>query len=164
MNHLKSMFIRWRKIKSHFSYHKCTTYTHFKWNTNKEMILNLVLRRFNRMKRTSDRNVKCFFKLHTETCFCLDTHRCLSNLLKMKLLTYNFLTSKAMKGVKVGYPLKLQVGLDIHNEDWSKYWKNNDLSIGSITRRSWNWIQFGIYGSYDSTVGMGCCDRRCQGG
>ncbi|XP_031619461.1 multifunctional methyltransferase subunit TRM112-like protein [Contarinia nasturtii] len=27
----------------------------------------------------------------------------------MKLLTYNFLTSSAIKGVKVGYPLKLHV-------------------------------------------------------
>lgn len=27
----------------------------------------------------------------------------------MKLSTYNFLTSKAIKGVKVGYPLKLTV-------------------------------------------------------
>uniref|UniRef100_A0A336N417 Multifunctional methyltransferase subunit TRM112-like protein n=2 Tax=Culicoides sonorensis TaxID=179676 RepID=A0A336N417_CULSO len=28
---------------------------------------------------------------------------------KMKLLTYNFLTSKCIRGVKVGYPLKLHV-------------------------------------------------------
>ena len=27
----------------------------------------------------------------------------------MKLLTYNFLTSKCIKGVKIGYPLKLNV-------------------------------------------------------
>ncbi|CAO1301017.1 unnamed protein product [Diamesa hyperborea] len=27
----------------------------------------------------------------------------------MKLLTYNFLTSKCIKGVKVGYPLKLNI-------------------------------------------------------
>ena len=27
----------------------------------------------------------------------------------MKLLTYNFLTSKCIRGVKVGYPLKLNV-------------------------------------------------------
>lgn len=29
----------------------------------------------------------------------------------MKLLTYNFLTSAAIKGVKIGYPLKLHVSL-----------------------------------------------------
>lgn len=29
----------------------------------------------------------------------------------MKLLTYNFLTSKAIRGVKVGYPLKLHVSV-----------------------------------------------------
>lgn len=29
----------------------------------------------------------------------------------MKLSTYNFLTSMAIKGVKVGYPLKLTVSL-----------------------------------------------------
>lgn len=29
----------------------------------------------------------------------------------MKLLTYNFLTSSAMKGVKVGYPLILHVSI-----------------------------------------------------
>lgn len=32
-----------------------------------------------------------------------------SNEDKMKLLTYSFLTSKCIKGVKVGYPLKLNV-------------------------------------------------------
>lgn len=31
----------------------------------------------------------------------------------MKLSTYNFLTSKAIKGVKVGFPLKLTVSIDI---------------------------------------------------
>lgn len=29
----------------------------------------------------------------------------------MKLSTYNFLTSKAIKGVKVGFPLKLTVSI-----------------------------------------------------
>lgn len=28
----------------------------------------------------------------------------------MKLFTYNFLTSKCIRGVKVGHPLKLNVG------------------------------------------------------
>lgn len=31
--------------------------------------------------------------------------------LKMKLITYNFLTSSAIKGVKIGYPLKLHVSI-----------------------------------------------------
>lgn len=31
----------------------------------------------------------------------------------MKLLTYNFLTSKCIRGVKVGYPLKLNVSLHL---------------------------------------------------
>lgn len=31
----------------------------------------------------------------------------------MKLLTYNFLTSKCIRGVKVGYPLKLHVSIYI---------------------------------------------------
>lgn len=34
----------------------------------------------------------------------------------MKLITYNFLTSKCIRGVKVGYPLKLNVSCDLVNE------------------------------------------------
>lgn len=34
----------------------------------------------------------------------------------MKLSTYNFLTSKAIKGVKVGFPLKLTVSFEIHQQ------------------------------------------------
>jgi len=33
----------------------------------------------------------------------------------MKLSTYNFLTSMAIKGVKVGFPLKLTVSSGIYN-------------------------------------------------
>lgn len=38
----------------------------------------------------------------------------------MKLSTYNFLTSMAIKGVKVGYPLKLTVSLALTFIDWFK--------------------------------------------
>lgn len=34
----------------------------------------------------------------------------------MKLLTHNMLTSKCMKGVTVGYPLKIQVCIPIFNK------------------------------------------------
>ncbi|XP_017780470.1 PREDICTED: multifunctional methyltransferase subunit TRM112-like protein [Nicrophorus vespilloides] len=69
-----------------------------------------------------------------------------SELVKMKLLTHNMLTSKSMKGVTVGYPLGINVvdikvtEVDFNPEfisriipklDWSVLWKAAD-TIGQL--------------------------------
>uniref|UniRef100_A0A0K8TQY6 Multifunctional methyltransferase subunit TRM112-like protein n=1 Tax=Tabanus bromius TaxID=304241 RepID=A0A0K8TQY6_TABBR len=54
----------------------------------------------------------------------------------MKLLTYNFLTSKCIRGVKVGFPLKLNIGKkDVVQADF-----NAEFIARLIPRLDWNTV------------------------
>ncbi|XP_059613369.1 multifunctional methyltransferase subunit TRM112-like protein [Phlebotomus argentipes] len=56
----------------------------------------------------------------------------------MKLITYNFLTSKFIRGVKVGYPLKLNVvQKEIKNSEY-----NPEFITRMIPRLDWSGVCF----------------------
>lgn len=63
-------------------------------------------------------NFLCHWFLIEECCFSQIYKKKGS---KMKLITYNFLTSKCIRGVKVGYPLKLNVSQNFVRENHTKH-------------------------------------------
>ncbi|GAB0090376.1 Multifunctional methyltransferase subunit TRM112-like protein [Sergentomyia squamirostris] len=57
----------------------------------------------------------------------------------MKLITYNFLTSKILRGVKVGYPLKINI---VQKEIKSAEY-NAEFITRMIPRLDWSGVCFG---------------------
>ncbi|XP_058836696.1 multifunctional methyltransferase subunit TRM112-like protein [Topomyia yanbarensis] len=55
----------------------------------------------------------------------------------MKLLTYNFLTSKCIRGVKVGFPLKLKI---VEKKEVSSDF-NSEFIVRMIPRLDWGAIK-----------------------
>lgn len=79
----------------------------------------------------------------------------------MKLLTYNFLTSKCIKKVKVGYPLKLNVIQKSFPSNEKQKLKNFVI----LDRWTEGWaanIQSRVYSANAATIRLECDKNSCR--